>query len=134
MALCDNIRYSLDSSMSKRRACVAHLPHAYLDEAVSILRREVDGEVDAALRVLQREQRRAGVEEDATALAPHLSRLRDVLQREEEDEERAVGSEETATETSLALSPVHELDERRPQSSRATMTLDHTSIKFQRLA
>ena len=118
--------------MSKRRACVAHLPHAYLDEAVSILRREVDGEVDAALRVLQREQRRAGVEEDATALAPHLSRLRDVLQREEEDEERAVGSEET--ETSLALSPVHELDERRPQSSRATMTLDHTSSKFQRLA
>ena len=120
--------------MSKRRACVAHLPHAYLDEAVYVLRREVDGEVDAALRVLQREQRRAGVEEDATALAPHLSRLRNVLQREEEDEERAVGSEETATETSLALSPVHELDERRPQSSRATTTLDHTSIKFQRLA
>ena len=120
--------------MSTRRACVAHLPHAYLDEAVSILRREVDGEVAAALRVLQREQRRVffylyGYDRDL-----HLSRLRDVLQREEEDEERAVGSEETASETSLALSPVDELDERRPQSSRATMTLDHTSIKFQRLA
>ena len=64
-----------------------------LDEAVAVLRREEDGEVEALGGVERVEVPRGGVQVDARALAPDLARLGDVAQRGVEDAVGFLGSE-----------------------------------------
>ena len=73
-----------------------------LDEGVSVLGSEVDGEHEAALRVERAEMPRGGVQKHARALAPDLAGARDELQRGVELREGGGGAEESASERDRA--------------------------------
>ena len=85
--------------------------------------REEDGEIEAVARALQREERGAGVQEQARALTPHLARLGHELQRAEEHEQRTRRSGGSMGQAASARALVHELDERGPEAAGALVVL-----------
>ena len=108
--------------------------HAHLNEAIAVLRREKHRVVETLGGVEQMEVRRCGVHIDPRALAPHLARLRHVLQRVVEHRHRGIRTEHpTPHLASLCSSLVHDVDVAGPQAARADVLLQRVDVQPQRL-
>lgn len=102
------------------------------NEAVAVLRREKDGEVETLAGVERVEVARGGIQVDPCALAPDLSRLRHVLQRGVEDAIGLLRPEHPTRERTRRRRLVDEVDVAGPQSARADVAAQRADVQLQR--
>lgn len=129
LCVCEEEEFTRNEHVKTQRLILNPRRNAHFDETITILGSEEDSEIQAVARVVEREQRRARVQEDSRALTPHLAALRHMLEGEDEEEEGTGGSGGSAGEASAVEVLMDELDERRPQAPGSTVGKDQRGVQ-----